>query len=124
MNGKIDIEFEEGCTEPTLELVLPAHMEGTVGTETLIALANFYAHCLTVANTKSLTYGDAWRRQGWMGNLARMMSKMSRIKFMSWQDHAMESADESITDSAIDLANITGFFAINRSEDNKWGGQS
>lgn len=123
MNGNIDVEFEQGCTEPTLELVLPKGMEGTIGASTLIALANFYAHCLTVAHNKSLNYGDAWRRQGWMGNLARMMSKMSRIKFMSWRDHAMENAEESVTDSAIDLANITGFFAMNRSEDNKWGKQ-
>lgn len=123
MNGHIDVEFEEGCTAPTIELVLPKHMEGTVGTQTLIALANFYGHCITVAHEKSFNYGDAWRRQGWMGNLARMMSKMARIKNMCWRDHAMENAHESVTDSAIDLANITGFFAINRSEDNKWGQQ-
>lgn len=119
----IDFHFEDGCTEPTIELFLPQAMEGTEGVQTLIALASVYQEALTVAHSKNLAYGDAWRRQGWMGNLARMMSKMARLKNLCWRDHSMEFADESVSDSALDMVNITSFFIVNRSESNKWGTQ-
>lgn len=117
----IDYDFEEGCLVPTLELHLPAAMEGTEGTVTLISLASVFDQALTLAHSKNATYGDAWRRQGWMGNLARIMSKMARLKHMLWRDHDLESSDEPVTDTAIDLVNLTGFLIINRSETNKWG---
>lgn len=127
MNGiqVVEVRFEKEVAPGTHQLILrlPMEAEGMEGTRTLIALSNFYGHALATAQEKSFTYGDAWRRQGWMGNLARMMSKMARLKNMCWRDHSMEDARESVSDSALDLANITGFFAINRSEDNKWGTQ-
>lgn len=117
----IDYVFRGDKDQPHLVLVLPQAMEGTEGTATLISLASVYDEALQLAHKKNISYGDAWRRQGWMGNLARMMSKMSRIKHMLWRDHDLQSAEESATDTAIDLINITGFLVINRSETNKWG---
>ena len=117
----IEFSFEDGSANPELLLVLPRAMEGTEGAQTLIALTSVFEQSMHIAHRKSFTYGDAWRRQGWMGNLARMMSKMSRIKHMLWRDHDVESTDEPVTDSAFDLINITGFMVINRSEENKWG---
>jgi hypothetical protein len=117
----IDYDFEEGCTAPTLELHLPAAMEGTEGTSTLISMASVFDVALRLAHEKSFTYGDAWRRQGWMGNLARMMSKMSRLRQMLWTSHEIESSAEPTQDSALDLVNLAAFFVVNRSEENKWG---
>lgn len=117
----IEFEFDKEAAHPRLELTLPAAMEGTEGSRTLIALASVFEQSLHIANRKNQTYGDAWRRQGWMGNLARIMSKVSRLVNMCWRDHSLENAEESVTDTAFDQINITGFFIINRSEDNKWG---
>lgn len=119
----IDFSFEDGFARdiPVLELTMPATWEGTAQAQTLIALGSVFQLALEAAHDKNKTYGDAWRKQGWMGNLARMMSKMSRIKHMGWRDHSMDNSNESLADSALDLVNITGFFIINRSEDNKWG---
>lgn len=117
----IEYKFDKTATHPRLELTLPEAMEGAEGASTLISLASVYEQSLYIAHRKTFTYGDAWRRQGWMGNLARMMSKMSRVKHMLWRDHDMENSEESVTDTAFDLINITGFLIVNRSEENKWG---
>ena len=70
---------------------------------------------------KNAAYGDAWRAQGWMGNLARMQSKVARLKNMLWQDFAIDSTTEGVDETALDLINITLFFLLNRADGNKWG---
>jgi len=117
----INFTFKQDQTVPELTLVLPASMEGTDGSQTLIALTSVFDQAMIVAHNKGFAYGPAWRHQGWMGNFARMMSKLARLKHMCWREHSIESAEEPVSDNAIDLINITGFFIVNRSEGNQWG---
>jgi hypothetical protein len=70
---------------------------------------------------KERLYGGAWRKQGWMGNLARIMSKTARLKNMLWRDDALESSDEPIQDTVQDLINLCVFTLLNRGQQNKWG---
>lgn len=118
------VEHGDNDSAPRLVLQMPKGMEGAEGVRTLISLASVFDEAVAIAHRKNASYGDAWRRQGWMGNLARMMSKMSRIKFMLWRDHDLENSEEAISDTAIDLVNLTSFLIINRSETNKWGDRS
>jgi hypothetical protein len=118
----IDYEFVESTGKtPVLVLKMPNGMEGTEAAATLISLASVFNEALTVAHHKNAMYGSAWRRQGWMGNLARVMSKGERLKNLLWRDHEKSGAEEAATDTALDMVNIMGFFMINRSESNKWG---
>jgi hypothetical protein len=118
----IDVDYEEGTTAPTLELYLPKAMEGTDAARTLTQLASVFDQALKLANDKERTYGRAWSKQGWMGNFARLQSKMSRLRNMIWRDTPLADSNESVTDTALDFVNLSAFFVINRSEDNRWGG--
>lgn len=119
----IDYEFHPEVNHPRLVLQLPPAMEGAEGTRTLIELTSVFEQAMHIAHRKGFTYGPAWRHQGWMGNIARMISKMGRLKNMCWRDQGIESSEESVADNAFDMINITGFFIINRHDDNKWGAQ-
>lgn len=89
--------------------------------ETLRSVADVFEKCLYLIEEKSAGYGDAWVQQGWMGNLARIMSKTSRLKNMLWRDMGIESTSEPITDTLLDLVNLSAFMIINRSFGNRWG---
>jgi hypothetical protein len=87
------------------------------------ALSEVFEDALNLAASKNASYGDAWRRQGWMGNFARIHSKTSRLKNMIWRDDKdLDGADkETIEDTLLDLINLAGFMMINRTDRNKWG---
>jgi hypothetical protein len=70
---------------------------------------------------KTQRYGDTWRKQGWMGNLARILSKSGRLENMQWQDFGVEDANESVQDTAQDLVALAVFFLMNKGQQNKWG---
>lgn len=97
--------------------------EYTESTPTYQAVAQVFQECLRLIEKKTPGYGRAWQEQGWMGNLARIMSKNSRLKNMLWRGrlNQMQSADEPIEDTALDLINLCAFFLINRHIDNEWG---
>lgn len=76
---------------------------------------------LEVVDQKNAKYGDAWKRQGWMGNLARIMSKSDRLRSMLWRPDPVEDSDESVKDTALDIVALAVFFAINFANDNPWG---
>lgn len=101
-------------------------------------LATFFDEALRLAIDKNDHYGDAWRAQGWMGNLARVQSKVARLKNMLWrdelvgeqpetmaaqfaEDHAADMFEETVRDTLLDLANLCGMMAANMGEGNKWG---
>lgn len=121
---EVEVLFDPNITEPVLVLYMPANTEGTVSTDGMWSLVAFYNQCLKLVYKKNGLYANAWRTQGYMGNLARIMSKVARLKNMLWTNHQMESADEPVSDTLYDLANITAFAGINYSEENKWGGRS
>lgn len=81
---------------------------------------------------KSAGYGNAWQEQGYMGNLARVLSKASRIKNLAWRDNslddsvAMDGSDvdpnfESVEDTLKDSAALCAFFVANLREGRRWG---
>jgi len=78
--------------------------------------------CLNTYVAKDRAYGAAWRAQGWMGNLARIMSKTARLKEMLWRgDRIMEAGGESVRDTLQDLINLAVFMTLNLGQENEWG---
>lgn len=94
----------------------------------LQSLRNVVGDALRLAHHKERAYRGAWRRQGYMGNLGRILSKAARLEEMAWkdQDYVEEMAevvdnDETIRDTLLDLINLAGFMAVNYTEGNRWG---
>lgn len=91
------------------------------GDATTARMLLIFQETITLQRQKASTYGDAFRSQGYMGNMARVLSKAARLKNMLWRDLPIESREESITDTVLDLINLCCFFLINRDDENKWG---
>lgn len=94
------------------------------------AEAVWSAHSQVVADLikgKSAGYGNAWVEQGYMGNLARVLSKTSRLKNMMWRDADDTSAkdygtqQESVLDTLMDLSALCAFAIANLEDGNRWG---
>jgi hypothetical protein len=91
-------------------------------------LRNTVGDALRLAEHKNQQYRDAWRKQGYMGNLSRILSKTARLEAMLWNDPEDEvgreeaaEAVEPIRETLLDLINLAGFMAVNCSEGNRWG---
>ena len=84
-------------------------------------LVRLFERCINLVLVKNATYGNAWRQQGYQGNLARILSKTARLKEMLWGEHEKPGLHESVEDTARDLINLTAFFLLNRQVENKWG---
>lgn len=95
--------------------------EGTEGYETVQQVAKIMEQVLDLIIAKSQSYGEAWREQGWQGNVARVLSKSTRIKNMLWQDFEVQDKKEGVEDTFMDLIAISCFAIINRRNGNKWG---
>jgi hypothetical protein len=91
------------------------------GDATTALMLEVFGQCITLQRRKALTYGDAFRSQGYMGNVARVLSKVARLKNMVWRDWSIEDTEETIEDTAFDLINLAAFFILNRRDRNKWG---
>lgn len=91
------------------------------GSATVNRVAYVFEGVLNTIYQKEQHYGGAWRSQGWMGNLARIMSKVSRLRNMQWRADPMEAASESIDDTLQDLIALSAFGSINRVDANVWG---
>ncbi len=98
-------------------------MEGTIGYGTLNAVGRVMELILCNIAEKERAYAGAWREQGWMGNLGRILSKTSRLKNMAWRDLPISNTEESLDETAQDLVAIAIFFLLNRIQDNRWGGR-
>jgi len=77
---------------------------------------------------KKQAYGNAWQEQGYMGNLARILSKSDRLRNMMWKDlgqdeSAPDSPDqsESVLDTLYDLSALCALAISNIEEGNRWG---
>lgn len=92
---------------------------------TLDGLLRVFDTVAIIVAAKDQQYGVAWKSQGWMGNLARIMSKTSRLKAMLWKDNGNPvfggKEVESVQDTLHDLIAITAFALINFGKANKWG---
>lgn len=91
------------------------------GDATTAQLLDIFAECIVLQRQKTQTYGEAWRSQGEMGNVARVLSKVARLRKMCWTFNQIDSATESVEDTLLDLINLAGFTLINRRDRNKWG---
>lgn len=83
-----------------------------------------FLRVLAIIRKKNAMYGDAWRQQGYMGNLARILSKAARLKAVMWRsDPPPLSAQEgeTVLDTARDLIALAAFFIINYEQENGWG---
>lgn len=92
---------------------------------------NVVGDALRLLESKNVSYRDAWRKQGYMGNLSRVQSKAERLKSMLWRDAdgdgyplpANYTRDgETIVDTLLDLINLSAFTVVNWTEENRWGG--
>lgn len=67
-------------------------------------------------------YGDSWKRQGYMGNVGRVLSKADRLRNLMWKDgFAEEPQGESILDTMLDIGPLAAFAIANLREGNRWG---
>jgi hypothetical protein len=98
--------------------------------ESLQSLRNVVGDALRLLEVKNTQYGDAWRKQGYMGNLARIQSKAARLNALLWRDADGDGyplpADytrdgETVIDTLTDLINLAAMMAVNFSEGNRWG---
>lgn len=95
--------------------------ENMVGYETQRRLLHLFESCLVLQQRKASTYGEAWRDQGWVGNVGRVLSKAARLKNMVWRDQPVESATEPVDETLMDMINLAAFALINYTDKNKWG---
>lgn len=113
------ISASVGKPEPSFEDLIPA----------VQAWDAFAAEVRKTIIVKSRGYGDAWEHQGWLGNLARILSKASRLKSMLWREKPWlgtggdESAEEQehVRETAVDMAALCAFLAANVEAENRWG---
>lgn len=93
-------------------------------------LRNVVGDALRLAEHKNGQYGDAWRKNGYMGNLARIISKTDRLNNLLWRDPDgagyplpanYDRDGETVRDTLLDLINLSGFMLANWSEENRWG---
>lgn len=95
------------------------------GSATTARMLEIFARCIQLQRKKAKTYGDAFRSQGYMGNVARVLSKSSRLKNILWNDFGqqLEDVEETTYDTLLDMINLACFVIINREDGNKWGTQ-
>lgn len=96
------------------------------GSEAAIAFVAHSEATLSLVRAKDAAYGGAWSKQGYMGNLARIMSKTARLESMLWKDDpsngiGVSVGDESVLDTLHDLMALAAFMASNFEEGNRWG---
>ena len=97
----------------------------TEGNSTAVDVGRVFDEALGLLSYKDGLYGGAWRRQGWRGNLARMMSKMERLRSMLWHDGVdladLPVGDEGVERQLLDLMNITAMMYRNYTQGVQWG---
>lgn len=85
-------------------------------------LSEVFLEALEMAIQKDVRYGGAWQKQGYMGNVARVLSKAARLKSMLWNDEPLDDTLEAdVLETLMDLVNIAGFAVLNLREGNRWG---
>lgn len=84
-----------------------------------------HARLVAAKLEEKVGYGSAWQEQGYMGNLARIQSKTSRLKNLLWRDDCgpdlQMDSDESVLDTLLDLSALCALAISNIEEGNRWG---
>lgn len=93
-------------------------------------LRNVVGDALRLLDGKQRQYGDAWRKQGYMGQVARIKSKTDRLDNLLWRDADgngyplpanWDRDGETVVDTALDLINLAAMFVVNFTNENRWG---
>jgi len=87
------------------------------------AMRQIFDEALSLFEQKNTDYGDAWREQGWRGNLSRILEKARRLKTVLWHGGPIgfAVAEEGARQTALDMINTLAFFIINHDERREWG---
>lgn len=126
MTGVTITNYEDGVKEDggqwRIRLAdLPPAAQGSADHHLASQMVEVFENALNLAMAKNAGYGNAWQEQGWMGNLARILSKTARLKNMVWRDNGVESLPEPHEETIGDIINLCVFFLFNRRGLNKWG---
>lgn len=116
--NRINLALGDGAF---ITLSTPQGYAAQKGGHTVLMAFEQFAGALATMVAKDRQYGGAWREQGWMGNLARIMSKAARLRSMLWSDVQQSSAREPVADTLQDLMNLCVFMKLNIQAANKWG---
>jgi hypothetical protein len=82
-----------------------------------------FAEALVTFDEKNADYGDAWRKNGWRGNLPRIFEKIERVRELLWRADPRTPAvsDETAIKTLIDMLNSIAFTVINLREEVEFG---
>ncbi len=98
-----------------------ANDRSVVGSLLADQLIQQYGRALAIALQRNRFYDDSWRKQGWMGNLNRILTKADRLRAMLWREAPMQDSSEPVEDTYLDLINLAAMANINHREGNTWG---
>lgn len=89
---------------------------------TIDQMRRVFDRALEIAERKNSDYGDAWRDQGWRGNISRIFEKTKRLRTILWSGRNVEPrVNESVDETALDMINTLAFFILNRESGVEWG---
>lgn len=74
---------------------------------------------LNLFELKNADYGDAWKEQGWRGNLAKILNKAARLNKI-WRGGTFV-VEENLRETAIDMINTLAFLVVNHDVGREWG---
>lgn len=82
-----------------------------------------FSEALDLFSRKNADYGDAWRRNGWRGNLSRIFEKADRVRHLVWRADPRVPAvgDEAAVETLLDMLNTITFAIINLREEVEYG---
>lgn len=82
-----------------------------------------YAKAMEVFDKKNADYGDAWRTNGWRGNLSRIFEKTQRVRNLAWRADPRVPAvgDEQVLETLQDMLNTIAFAIINMIDEVEYG---
>lgn len=93
------------------------------GTDSRQQVWDVFAKAIETFDQKNQDYGDAWRTNGWRGNLSRVFEKVQRVRNLAWRPDPRVPAvgDEQVLETLQDLLNTTAFAIINMIEEVEYG---
>lgn len=90
--------------------------------DTITRMQAVFGEALSLAQRKNADYGDAWKDQGWRGNLSRVFEKDKRLRTILWNGDKVDiHVREGVRETAIDMMNTLAFFVMNHDAGVEWG---
>lgn len=82
-----------------------------------------FSEALMLFDRKNADYGDAWRSNGWRGNLSRIFEKDQRVRNLLWRNDPRTPAvgDEAAVETLVDMLNTIAFAIVNLRDGVEWG---